>query len=120
MVYHKCQYHVTFIPKYRKKITDTKIKEIIYNAIINKAIKMDIMINNIQIMDDHVHIFLSMNVTDNISYIVGQLKGYSSFMVNKYMNIYGKHFWGKGYYCESIGNISESTIIKYIDNQYKN
>jgi putative transposase len=119
MVFHKCQYHITFIPKYRKRINDHKIKETIYESIINKSKKLNIVIKNIQIMDDHVHIFISINATDNVSYIIGQLKGYSSYMVNKYTKSHNKQFWGKGYYCESIGNISESTIIKYIDNQYK-
>lgn len=30
-----------------------------------------------------------------------------------------KALWSRGYFCESIGQISESIIIKYIENQWK-
>ena len=47
------------------------------------------------------------------------IKGYSSFMIrkkNSWMKKY-KAFWSSSYFVESIGNISESTVRKYIRNQ---
>ena len=28
-----------------------------------------------------------------------------------------KHFWARGYYCESVGNVNEETIKSYIEEQ---
>lgn len=37
----------------------------------------------------------------------------------EYRNRYRCHFWARGYYCETVGNVNEETIKKYIDEQYK-
>ncbi len=72
-------------------------------------------------MPDHVHIFISIPITLSISKVVHQLKGFSSFETRKNLNLYNyKSFWSSGYFCESIGHISESVIRKYIDNQWDN
>ena len=73
-----------------------------------------------EVMPDHVHLFLSIKPFQNISDIVKQLKGYSSFMTRKKLNLYRyKGFWGRSYFCESVGHISENTIKKYIDTQWQ-
>lgn len=38
----------------------------------------------------------------------------------EYRDRYGRHFWARGYYCETVGNVNEATIKKYIDEQYEN
>jgi putative transposase len=115
---HKCQYHVTFATKYRKKIIVGRIRKIVCQTMIEKAGNLKITIKNIQLMSDHIHLFISINTTDNLSTIIKEIKGYSSYMVHKELRNGYKHLWGKGYYCESIGNISEPVINKYIDNQF--
>ena len=29
------------------------------------------------------------------------------------------HFWARGYYCETVGNVNEETIKQYIQDQYE-
>ena len=71
-------------------------------------------------MPDHVHLFIRMKPTQCVSNIIKQLKGYSSYYTRKKLNLKKyKAFWSHGYFCESIGQISESIILKYIDNQWK-
>lgn len=73
-----------------------------------------------QIMPDHVHLFIQIPITLAIFKIVQLLKGYSSFYVRRRLPLYKyKGFWGKEYFCESIGHISQETINKYITNQWK-
>jgi len=31
-----------------------------------------------------------------------------------------QHFWARGYYVATVGNVNESTIVEYIKNQEKN
>lgn len=71
-------------------------------------------------MPEHIHLFVKLKTTDNVSNIVGQLKGFSSFYTRKRLNIKKyKCLWSNGYFCESIGQISEPVILKYIQNQWK-
>ena len=38
----------------------------------------------------------------------------------RYREKYNRHFWARGYYVETVGNVNEATIIKYIQEQYEN
>ena len=116
--YNLC-YHIIFCPKYRAPIL-AKYEEFIKKYLIEKSVMFDCIIENIEIMPDHVHIFLKCKCTNiSISKIIQQLKGYSSFKIRNtftYLKKY-KSFWAPSYYVESIGNISSDTIKKYINNQ---
>ena len=35
----------------------------------------------------------------------------------EYRDKYGRHFWARGYYAETIGQVNEDTIKKYIEEQ---
>ena len=37
----------------------------------------------------------------------------------EYREKYSRHFWARGYYCETVGNVNEETIKKYISEQYE-
>lgn len=85
-----------------------------------KAGDLNCRIENIEIMPDHVHIFIKcLNTKIRIDKLVQYLKGYTSRKLRmNYPNIkYFKAFWSPSYYIETIGHISEDTIKKYIDNQ---
>ena len=34
-----------------------------------------------------------------------------------YRDKYGRHFWARGYYAETVGNVNEEVIKKYIEEQ---
>ena len=49
------------------------------------------------------------------------MKGYSSRILRKeFPKVRSKIpcLWSRSYYCESVGHISEETIIRYIESQY--
>jgi len=114
------KYHVTFVPKYRKSFLKGLIKYWVERSIKEKCLDLDVDLEKIEVMYDHVHLFINIPVYKSISDIVGQIKGYSSYNTRKKLKLYRyRNFWGKGYFCESVGHISEQTIKKYIDDQWK-
>lgn len=68
-----------------------------------------------EIMPDRVHLFVSINPKDSIATIVQKLKGFSSYETRNRLKLTKKykHLWGDGYFCESVGHISESTVKNY-------
>ena len=84
-----------------------------------KAIHLNITIEAFEIMTDHVHLFIKANPNIKISYIIQQLKGYSSYKIRKQFPFLKKYkaLWTHSYYAETIGFISESSVKKYILNQ---
>lgn len=80
------------------------------------------VIENMEIMPDHIHIFIKATPSDSISHIVSQLKGYTSFILRSEFETIRKRLpslWTRSFYVETIGHISESVIKKYIDDQKK-
>ena len=102
---YNVSYHITWIPKYRKKILEGPIKESLKMHLLQKAHEINISIEAFEIMDDHVHLFIKANPNIKISYIVKHLKGYSSYKLRNeypYLKRY-KSLWTHSYYCETIG-----------------
>ena len=69
-------------------------------------------------MPDHIFIRLKQNHISK-SKMVQILKGYSSYIIRKKYNFMKKYkaLWSPSYFIESIGNMSEHVIKKYINNQ---
>ena len=121
-VVYSCQYHVVWCPKYRRKVlingVDIRLKELL----IKKAESIGVSIERMEIMPDHVHLFVKAVPTLAVHFIVNQLKGYSSYMLRKefpWLKSRLPTLWTRSYYCETIGHISENTIIRYIEDQKK-
>ena len=118
---YKCQYHIVFIPKYRKRIMYGRLK-----ADVREIIKKLCDYRNIEIVEgavcaDHVHLCLSIPPSEKVSDVVGYIKGKSALMIHdKYpesVNGWSKAFWVRGYYVATVGNITEDAVKEYIQQQ---
>ena len=117
----KCQYHIVFIPKYRKKVLYGQLK-----ADVREIIKTLCKYKNIEIISgavcsDHVHLCVSIPPKIRISDFMGYPKGKSTLMIyDRHPNLqskWDKAFWARGYYVATIGNVTEAAIKKYIEEQ---
>ena len=119
---HNLGVHIIFCPKYRKPYL-LRFENLIRKCIMKTSIKFQFIIAEIDVMPDHVHLFIKCKTTTNsIPKIVGHLKGFSSFTIRKTYPALKKYkaFWSPSYFVESIGNMSENVIRKYIQNQKVN
>jgi putative transposase len=117
---YNCAYHLIWCPKYRRKVLVDGIDERLKQLLLQKASEHGWVIENMEVMPDHVHIFIKATTNDAPVYIVSQLKGFTSFTLrNEFPKLKSRlpTLWTRSYYCETIGHISESTIKKYIDEQ---
>jgi len=117
-VFNIC-YHITWIPKYRRKILFDTIEFELKHLLKIKANELNVSIEAMECMPDHIHLFIKCNPTTNIPKLIQQLKGYTSFHLRKKFSYLKriKALWAPSYFCESIGYISEATVKKYINNQ---
>lgn len=74
-------------------------------------------------LPDHVHMYVSIPSKLNISKAVGLTNGKSALMIfdkhPEYREKRKRHFWARGYYYKTVGNVNEETIKKYIQEQYE-
>ena len=118
---YRCQYHVVFIPKYRKKVLYGQMREDVREIIQELCKYKGVEIISGVVCVDHVHLSVSMPPKLSISNFMGYLKGKSTLMIyDRHPNLqskWDKAFWARGYYVETIGNVTESAIKKYIEEQ---
>ena len=117
----KCQYHIVFIPKYRKKVLYGQVRNDV-----REIIKILCKYKGIEIVSgavclDHVHLCVSIPPKMKVSDFMGYLKGKSTLMIYdrhpELGNKWDKAFWARGYYVATIGNVTEEAIKKYIEEQ---
>ena len=113
-------YHLIWCPKYRRNIlvdeVEVRLKELLYK----KAKNMNVKIEALEIMPDHVHIFVKVKPTHSPHWVVQQFKGFTSKIIrDEFPKIKSRipTLWTRSYYAESVGHISEKTIKKYIEEQ---
>ena len=122
--YGGANYHLQFTPKYRRWVfTSRKVQETIRAAIMEKAEKLGIKVSAIEFGPEHVHVFLEGCKNYSASYLAGQLKGYSSYVVRRKnwdeikSKLWGKHFWTAGYFFETVGRVTGDMVKFYIERQ---
>jgi len=116
-------YHIIWCPKYRRKVLIDGVDERLKELLVQKASEIDVTIEVMEVMSDHVHLFVRSGPTNPVHFIVGQLKGYSSRILRKefeWLRSRLPSLWTRSYYAESIGHLSEDAVKKYIEEQKNN
>lgn len=118
-----CKYHIVFSPKYRRKIIFANIRETIGEILKDLCKYKGVEIIEGHLIQDHVHMLVSIPPKISVSSFMGYLKGKSSLMVfDRHANLKYKFgnrkFWAEGYFVSTVG-LNESTIKKYIQQQEK-
>ena len=116
-----CKYHIVFSLKYRRKIIYDQYRESIKEIIQRLCSYKGVEIIEGYMMNDHVHLLLSIPPKFSVAQFMGYLKGKSALMIfDKHANLKYKfgnrHFWSEGYYVSTVG-FNEATVRKYIREQ---
>ena len=118
------KYHIIFVCKYRQKILIGNIATCVKNILIDIANKSDFRIEVIETDKDHVHLLVDSDPKVSPLQIVRRLKQESTKRLwVLYPEVLRRWFyreltlWTDGYFVSSIGNVSQKTIRKYIENQ---
>ena len=117
----KCQYHIVFIPKYRKKILYGRVRNDVREIISTLCKYKDVDIIAGAVCVDHIHLSVAIPPKISIANFMGYLKGKSTLMLYdrhpELQSKWDKAFWARGYYVETIGNITDEAVQKYIKEQ---
>lgn len=118
---YRCQYHIVFAPKYRRKEIYGQIKKDIGEILRKLCEQKGVEIIEAEACPDHIHMLVSIPPHLSVSQFIGYLKGKSSLMIfDRHANLkykYGnRHFWCRGYYVDTVGK-NKRIIAEYIRNQ---
>ena len=118
--YGQCAYHIVLVPKYRHSIfLDSALKKRCEELFIEVSSKEGFRIYELQIAPDHVHIFLGIRPDHSVSLAVRELKcNTAKVLLNEFPELrrmyWSGHFWSRGKFYRSIGQVTAETIQHYI------
>ena len=118
---YRCEYHIVFAPKYRRKVIYGQIKADIGVIMRKLCNELKVEILEAEACPDHIHMLVSIPPYMSIAQFVGTLKSKSALMIfDMHANLkfkYGnRSFWCRGYYVDTVGK-NEKMIREYIRNQ---
>ena len=123
---YNVNYHIVWIPKYRRHIlAEKKIRPILEDIIRGQSESREWQVLAFEMQPDHIHLFISVPPKVSASYVVNILKGNTSRqlrrifpdLIKKYY--LGASLWADGYFVSTAGYISEDKVKRYIDEQEK-
>jgi putative transposase len=120
---HEIAYHLIFCTKYRHAVlvgvVEMELKKILAETCEEYGWKLEKM----EVMSDHVHLFVRSDHMTAPVEIVKTLKSISAVhLFATFPKLKGKKFWGSGLWSRStyygaVGHVSEDTVKKYIEDQ---
>ena len=118
---YRCQYHIVFAPKYRRKEIFGKLRKDIGEILRKLCEQKGVEILEAETCIDHIHMLVSIPPYISVAQFMGFLKGKSSLMIfDRHANLkykYGsRNFWCRGYYVDTVGK-NKKIISEYIRNQ---
>jgi len=121
-VVYKCDYHLVWTPKYRYRVLEGVIKDLVEMDIRKLIAWKGCEILELSVQSDHIHLVISMPPKISISTMMGVLKGklaiklFKSYPNLKQRPYWGNHFWARGYFASTVG-IDEEKIRRYVKYQ---
>ena len=118
---YRCQYHIVFAPKYRRKEIYGQLKRDIGEILRKLCKQKGVEIMEAEACPDHIHMLVSIPPYISIAQFMGYLKEKSSLMIfDRHANLkykYGsRNFWCRGYYVDTVWR-NKKIISEYIRNQ---
>ncbi len=110
------RYHFVFVPKRRRKILVGPLAERLRNLLVQKCAELGWEIIALEIMPDHVHLFLSTDPDVAPNQIAHRLKGYTSHVLRQEFPhlIRLPALWTRSYFVSTAGMVSSRTIEQYV------
>lgn len=106
-------YHLIWCPKYRRSVLEGDVHKRLKELLKEKAKDIQIEISEMEILPDHVHLFVKAQPTQSPHYLVQQLKGYSSHELRKEFPKLKSRLptlWTRSYYAESVGTFPKKRL----------
>ena len=118
------QYHIVWTTKYRYKVLQGKVAERLRELLKQGCEARGMKIIRGSVGKDHVHMLISCPPTLAPCQIMQYLKGRSSKMLQEEFaelkkRYWGQHLWAVGYFCRTVGAVTEEMIKQYIEEQGK-
>lgn len=118
---YEINYHIVWCTKYRNQVITDEVKQFMDDQIRTIADSKEWTVIELEVMPEHIHLFLSAPPFVAPTDIVKVMKGvtakrvFEKFPQLRRRKFWGNHVWSPSYYIGTHGNVSAETIKKYIE-----
>jgi putative transposase len=112
--------HVVWCPKYRRPVLGARVAARLRDLIGQKAAEHGWEVIVLEVMPDHVHLFVKHDPKSSASYVANQFKSFTSHVLrSEFPHLRSRlpTLWSKSYFAASAGAVSAQTVERYIDAQ---
>jgi putative transposase len=117
---HALKYHLVWCPKFRRPVltspVDARLKELLAEI----AAEHGTIVRAMEVMPDHLHLFVEADPTLCVAEIVNRLKGRTSrVLCEEFPSLRSRlpTLWSRSYFAATTGAVLQETIRRYIEAQ---
>jgi putative transposase len=117
---YSLKFHLVWCPKYRRPVLVESIENRLRELLAEKALELQATIVALEVMPDHVHLFIETDPRWSISQLTRQFKGFTSHVLrNEFPSLRSRlpTLWSRSYFAGSCGAVTEATVRRYIEEQ---
>ena len=114
------KYHLVWCPKYRRPVLEGAIEKRLREVLEDVRAEHGWTIHALEVMPDHVHLFIESDPIYSVAEIVNRLKGASSRILrSEFPELRSRlpTLWSRSYYAGTVGAVSDAVVRRYIESQ---
>lgn len=114
------KYHLVWCPKYRRPVLEGAIEKRLREVLEDVREEHVWTIHALEVMPDHVHLFIESDPIYSVAEIVNRLKGASSRILRSEFPALRSRLptlWSRSYYAGTVGAVSDAVVRRYIESQ---
>ena len=116
------QYHFVWKTKYSYPVLRGDIALRLRDLIKEICNQQEMVVVRGNVRSNHIHVLVSAPSYLSPAKIAQYLKGKTSYrLLREFSDLrkryWGSHLWGRGYFCSTVGAVTEEMIKKYIEDQ---
>ena len=116
------KYHIVWVTKYRYRVLTGEVAQRTRELIRQCCMSRDITIIKGAVGKEHIHLLVSCPPTMAPAKVVQYLKGRTSRLLQEEFSqlqkrYWGQHLWARGYFCATVGAVTEEMIRRYVEGQ---
>ena len=114
------KYHLVWCPKYRRPVLEGAIEKRLREVLEDVRAEHEWTIHALEVMPDHVNLFIESDPIYSVAEIVNRLKGASSRILRSEFPALRSRLptlWSRSYYAGTVGAVSDAVVRRYIESQ---
>lgn len=115
-------YHVVWCPKYRRPVLTGPVAERLTELLHAKAAEHGWEVAALEVLPDHVHLFVRCRPKDSPAFIANQFKGSTSRVLRTefpHLRSLMSTLWSRSFFVGTVGSVTEAAVQRYIETQWE-